>query len=112
MYIGGGSALGLALIATITGLVAVGKHGTFTDASATPAERSDAQSSGRTFAHVTDFCWLGALGAASFTAYWYVYKVNRPQPQASTPTSGIDAKLDIAPWVQPQAGGVVVGGSF
>ena len=110
LYIGAGATGGFVLLATITGIVAVGKHGTYTDGNASPNERTDAKSSGETFALVTDLCLVGAVGAAAFTAYWYQYKY-RPQARAFAERQ-TQAKLDVVPWVQPQAGGLTVAGSF
>lgn len=110
LYIGGGAAIGLTLAATVTGIVAVSKHGTYTDAAATPSQRADAQSSGKTFALVTDLCIVGAVGAAAFTAYWYQFKY-RPEARERAERD-TQAKVDVLPWVQPQAGGVTVAGSF
>jgi hypothetical protein len=113
LYIGGSATAGFVLIAAATGMVAIGKHGTYTDPAATPAERADARSSGKTLALVTDLCLVGAVGAAAFTAYWYQYKYKpakalRDAPESSPPT----AKVDVLPWVQPQAGGLSLAGSF
>lgn len=110
LYIGAGATGGLVLVAAITGIVAVSKHGTYTDAGSSPSERDDAQSSGKTFALVTDLCIVGAVGAAAFTAYWYQYKY-RPQARVLAERQS-QAKLDVVPWVQPQAGGLTVAGSF
>ncbi|HEY5945677.1 MAG TPA: PEGA domain-containing protein, partial [Kofleriaceae bacterium] len=96
MYIGAGTAAGLTLIATVTGIVAIVKHGTYTDTNATPTERADAQSSGKTFAHVTDICLVGAVGAAAFTAYWYQYKY-RPHVHAAAEHRDVEAKVDVVP---------------
>jgi hypothetical protein len=109
IYIGGGAAAGLFLIGTVTGIVAVAKHGTYTG-NVTASERADARSSGKTFALVTDLCFVGMLGAAAFTAYWYQYKY-RPQARAFAERQQ-QAKVDVVPWVQPDAGGLSVSGSF
>jgi hypothetical protein len=111
LYIGGGTAVGFALIATVTGIAAVSKHGTYTDARLPASERADARSSGKTFALVTDLCLVGALGAAAFTAYWYQFKY-RPQARVFAERREAQAKVDVIPWVQPQAGGLSVAGSF
>ncbi len=110
LYIGGGAAIGLTLAATVTGIVAIGKHGTYTDAGVSASERADAQSSGKTFALVTDLCIVGAVGAAAFTAYWYQFKY-RPEAREHAERDA-QAKVDVRPWVQPQAGGLTVAGSF
>jgi hypothetical protein len=110
LYIGAGATAALVLTATVTGIVAVSKHSTYTDPKVSATERADAQSSGRTFAHVTDLCLVGAVGAAAFTAYWYQYKY-RPQARAFAERQQ-QAKVDVVPWVQPEAGGLVVAGHF
>ena len=109
LYAGGGAAGGLLLIGTVTGIVAVGKHGTLTSRTSTTAERRDAQSSGPTFAHITDACLTGAVLAGAFTAYYYLYKY---KPSLAKEAPAATSKLDLAPWVQPDAGGVVLGGRF
>jgi len=109
LYISGGAAAGLVVIATITGIAAIENHGTFTDPKTLPLDRLDAQDNGRTYAHITDICLVGALGAAAFGGYWYWYKF-RPQHEKFQAQG--HAKLDVVPWVQPQAGGVFAVGSF
>jgi hypothetical protein len=111
IYIGGGAAVGLTLIASVTGIIAIGKHGTYADPMADADERTSAQSSGKTFALVTDLCLVGAVGAAAFTAYWYRYKY-QPKARAFAQAEHPQAKVDVVPWVQPQAGGLTVAGSF
>jgi len=93
----------------VTGVVAVSKHGTLTSRTSTAAERRDAQSSGPRYAHITDACLTGAVLAGAFTAYYYLYKY-KPSLAKEAPTA--TSKLDLAPWVQPDAGGLVVGGRF
>lgn len=110
IYIGGGAALGLALIGTVTGIVAIGKHGQYSD-SRSETERSDLRSSGKTMALVTDLCLVGALGAAAFTTYWYVTKY-RPEAKALAERQAIGPKVDVVPWVQSEAGGLAAVGSF
>lgn len=106
LYIGGGLTVGFALIASVTGVIAVSEHGTFTDPMSTPMEREGARSSGKTFALVTDFCLVGLVGAAAFTTYWYMAKY-KPHSERQS-----QAKVGLAPWVQSEAGGVVAVGSF
>jgi hypothetical protein len=105
LYAGLGATGGFVLIAAITGIAAVGKHGTFKDEDASPSEREDAKDSGKTLALVTDICIVGALAAGGFTAYWYFAKYK--------PAKGkIEAKTAVLPWVKPDAGGVSFAGSF
>jgi hypothetical protein len=105
LYVGVGATGGFVLIATITGIMAVGKHSTFEDKNASPNARQDAKDSGKTLAVVTDVCLVGAVAAGAFTAYWYFRKYK--------PAKGkIETKTAIAPWVQPAAGGISLAGSF
>jgi len=107
IYVGAGATVGLVLIATVTGISAISQHGTYTDPQTSSLDRKDAQSSGRTLAHVTDICLVGALAAGAFTTYWYAYKW-APQMKAL----GKDHWLLIGPWASNGAGGAVVSGSF
>ena len=105
LYVGAGAAGGFVLIATITGIAAVGKHSTFADENESPATRSDAKDSGKTLALVTDLCLVGALVAGGFTAYWYFAKYKPAQRKMET-------KAAVVPWVKPDAGGLSLAGSF
>ncbi|HEY5921063.1 MAG TPA: PEGA domain-containing protein [Kofleriaceae bacterium] len=117
LYVGAAVGGGLVAIAVVTGIVAVSKHGTYTDDTASPTDRADAQSSGKTFARLTDVCIVGAVAAGAFTAYWYQYKY-RPQAQALAERQQAQAKVDVVPWVQPAqvsagfSGGLSVAGQF
>jgi len=110
IYIGGGATVGLGLIMTVTGIIALDAHGTFTDPKSSAADRDAARGSGKTFAAVTDVCLVGALAAGAFTAYWYFFRY-KPQARAFA-ESRPEAKVAVAPWVQSQAGGLAVAGSF
>jgi hypothetical protein len=105
LYIGVGATGGFVLIAAITGIAAVGKHGTFKDDDASPGDRADAKDSGKTLALVTDLCLVGAIAAGGFTAYWYFRKYKPAQGK-------IETKAAVVPWVKPDAGGVSFAGSF
>jgi hypothetical protein len=105
LYVGLGATGGFALVATITGIMAVGKHSTFEDKNASPSARQDAKDSGKTLALVTDICLVGAIGAGAFTAYWYFRKYKPAKANMETKTA-------VVPWVQPDAGGVSFAGSF
>ena len=102
LYIGAGATGGFFLIGTITGIAAISAHSTYTDPKTLQIDRKDAQANGRTLAHVTDLMFVGAIGAAAFTTYWYLYQY-KPQEQA---------KVSVAPWVQSSASGVTVVGAF
>ena len=95
--------------ATITGLSAVSKHSTFEDENASPGDRRDAKDAGKTLALVTDLCLVGTLVAGGFTAYWYFFKYKPAQRKLA---GEHQAKARVVPWVQPDAGGFVVAGSF
>ena len=118
LYLGGGVTLGLVAIGTITGIVAVGRHGTFTSDDATDSEREDARSSGKTLALTTDLCLIGALAAGGFTAYHYFFKYRPALRKQREAGDKLSTKVDLVPWVQPAAGysGSMVGagltGSF
>jgi hypothetical protein len=109
LYIGIGTAGGLALIATVTGISALGKHSTFEDENASPAERQDAKDSGKRLALVTDLCIAGAVVAGGFTVYWYFAKYRPGQRNARREQA---AKANVLPWVKPDAGGLALAGSF
>lgn len=117
LYIGGGATIGFAAVGLVTGILAVGKHGTFTDADSTTPERDDAKSAGKRFAVITDVALGGAVIAAGFTAYWYFAKYRPAQAKHATESvsasrSKSRSKFLMAPWVQTDAGGFAVAGSF
>jgi Na+/glutamate symporter len=108
----------------VTGILAVGRHGTYTAPGSTAAERDAARSSGRALAIVTDVALAGGLAAGGFTAYWYLVKY-RPaqgkraeQPPAATAAvrgrrdPAQSTKLDLIPWVQSDASGLTLVGVF
>jgi hypothetical protein len=112
LYVGGGATALLAATATITGILAVGQHGTFTSVESSAAEREDARTRGRRLARISDVTTVGALLAGGFTAYWYVLKYRPAQRKLATEDR---AKLTVVPWVQPtgdHAGGLSLTGSF
>ncbi|MDX2094300.1 MAG: PEGA domain-containing protein [Kofleriaceae bacterium] len=113
LYIGGGASIGFAAIGLVTGILAVGKHGTFTDPDSSTPQRDDAKSSGTRFAVITDVALGGAVIAAGFTAYWYFAKYRPAQAKHSSESASASrSKFLMAPWVQPDAGGFKVAGSF
>ena len=113
LYVGGGVAVGAAGIGLITGILAVSRHGTFTAGDSTRTEREDARSSGQSLALVTDLALGTAVVAAGFTAYWYFvkYKPGKAKFDAEGQASTM-SKVDVVPWVQSEAGGFSVAGSF
>jgi hypothetical protein len=111
IYIGGGATIALGLTATITGVLAVGKHGTFTAGDSSANERTDARDAGKRLALISDLSLVGTLGAAGFTAYWYWFKYRPAQRKLATEQV---PKVTVVPWVQPhtQEGGLSVLGRF
>lgn len=102
---------GLAAMATVTGLIAVSKHGSFTDESKPQDERDSASSSGKTFALVTDLLWVGTVAAGAYTAYHY-YKVYKPASERHAESRRAARKVWITPYAARTGGGVAVGGRF
>ncbi len=124
LYVGGAAGGTLLGVATVTGLLALGRHGTFTASDSTPDERADAKSSGQTLALVTDLALVGGLAAGGFTAYWYLVKY-RPALQKGTERrpavsrggrgrqdAAQSTKVDVIPWVQSGASGLTLVGAF
>jgi hypothetical protein len=110
IYVGGGATVGLVLLATVTGIVAIGYHDNY-EKSVLPDEREDNRSSGKAFALTTDLALLGAVGAAAFTTYWYMAKY-RPAVEAQAERHALGPKVDVVPWVLSDAGGLTAVGSF
>lgn len=107
--------------ATTTGILAIGKHGTFTDENADDDVREDARQSGKSLALLTDGFVLGTIVAGAVTAYYFqkVYKPrnaeykkkllereNQLDEYAGAP------KIYVTPWVQAGAGGLVLSGEL
>lgn len=96
--------------ATITGVAAITQHHAFTDAEYSPAQRSHAQKIGRLEAHLTDAFIGGAVAGAAFTTCWYLFKYRHAGAHEAAPPA--QAKIDVVPWVQPEASGLAVAGAF
>ena len=116
--IAGAGAAGLFTIgAVITGILAVGEHGTFTDPNATQEERDAAQSSGRTLAALTDAFTGAAVLAAGFTAYYYL-KIYKPKADEhdnlERERAGMHDEMgwQVVPSVGRDSAGLVLSGSF
>jgi len=129
LYAGGGATAALLGTATVTGLLAILRHGTYVSRGATAAERADARSSGQALGLVADLTLGGGLIAGGFTAYWYLVKYKPAQqkrmerlpvapgagPASSRAARRDEAqstKIDLIPWVQPDASGVTLVGAF
>ncbi len=128
LYVGGGATIAFVGVATVTGLLAVSQHGTFTAGDSSKGERADAKSNGQRLAKITDVSLIGAVVAGGFTAYWYVFKYKASHKKADEKPRGnrmdissrsraraVGAKVVVVPWVQPGAdtsGGFSITGGF
>jgi hypothetical protein len=110
LLIGGGITVALAMVAVGTGIAALSIHGRY-ESSIDPQERLDLSSRGKTFALISDLSLVGAVGAAAFTTYWYVQKY-RPATEVRAQRHSKAPKIEVAPWVQVDAGGVTAVGVF
>jgi len=113
LYVGGGATAVLLVTSIVYDFKAKHQHDIYTAMKTTTPDRLDARDNGKLFAHVADITLVGTLGAAAFTGYWYWYKV-RPAmaAQGTAGTTEKQAKVEVAPWVQPGATGFIVGGQF
>lgn len=124
VYAGAGAGAVLLGVGVVTGLLAVGQHGTYTAGDSTATERADAKANGKTLALVSDLTLVGGLAAGGFAAYWYFFKYKPAQqkqaevrPPATTAVRGRrdraqSTKVDLIPWVQSDASGLVLVGAF
>lgn len=113
----GGLAVALGAGATTTGVLAMGKNDTFKDESASAAAREDARKSGKSLALLTDGLIVGTVVAGGIAAYYYL-KVYRPKQREHRQKleerkSRFDEyargpKVFVTPWVQADAGGLVL----
>ena len=115
LEIGAGVTGAFTISAVITGIVAVKKHGTFTDASTSEAAREAARTSGKHYALACDLSMGGALVAGAFTAYWYYAKykpAQRAMEQEPPASSGPETSWWVEPILSTDGGGVAVSGRF
>ncbi|HUH02513.1 MAG TPA: PEGA domain-containing protein, partial [Kofleriaceae bacterium] len=118
LIIGVTATAALGTVATVTGLLAVSKHGSFSDESLSEDDRESARSSGKNLALITDLLWAGTIAAGAFTAYHY-YKVYKPktrsrerQIEERRKSRELSRSLQIVPYAAPETAGVAVIGSF
>lgn len=123
LYVAGGATLAFVAGATTTGIMAVGKQGTFKDDPESAAGES-ARKSGKNLALITDGLIIGAVVAGGLTAYYYtkVYKPKQREHRQKledrkggavgrrAPASG--PKVVVTPWVQADGGGLVLTGAL
>jgi tetratricopeptide (TPR) repeat protein len=122
LYTAGGLTVAFIAGAATTGILAVGKHGTFADETASERRREDARVSGKNMALLTDGLILGTIVAGGVTAYYYT-KVYRPrQAEYKRKLEERDnrfekslsraSKILVTPWVQSGAGGISITGAL
>jgi len=99
LWIGLGLTGAFTLGATITGIMAMGKHDDFEDESLPVPDREDARDSGKTLAAVTDVFLVGALASGAFTTWYYFARV---RGRAAEP----------AVVVTPERAGIAISGRF
>jgi hypothetical protein len=124
LYAGAGATAVLLGTATVTGILAIGRHDTYVARDSTARERADAKSSGQALALVTDVALASGLVAGGFTAYWYLVKYKPVQqkrmeqrPAATSARAGWrdgaqSTKVELIPWVQRDASGLTLVGAF
>ena len=117
LIVGGVLRVGLTAAAVTTGLLAISQHKTFEDAASTPQEHADAKVRGERLTKICDATIAGAVVAGAFTTIWYLAKYRHggstgAKEQSSSSRAPVMSKLDLAPWVQSNASGVTLLGSF
>jgi tetratricopeptide (TPR) repeat protein len=123
LYLAGGATFLFLAGATTTGVIAVGKSGTWHDENADTDVREDARQSGKSMALLTDGLVLGTIVAGALTAY-YFQKIYRPKQaeykkklEEREKALGNDEyarapKVYVTPWVQAGAGGLSITGEL
>lgn len=96
----------------VLGSLALRWHGKLVDPSTPPNARLDAQQFGRQEAHGADACFGVSLVAAGFSAYWYFVRYKHPHATTDDSANPNAPKLVLAPWVQPDVGGLAAVGQF
>jgi hypothetical protein len=113
LYIGAGAFGAFGFTTIVTGLVALHDHSIFVARDTSPQDRYDAQINGRHQAIASDVFFVGTIAAAGFTAGWYYFKYRKDLNKPAEVDHDSNApKLDLAPWVQPDGGGLLARGSF
>ena len=109
LYIGLVATGALVLGAGVTGLVALGKHGIFSDDTLEPDVREDARASGQTFSRITDVQLILAILSGGYTAYYY-YGVYKPKRRRYESRRGLEAIVPFSS--EGGVGGVAAMGTF
>lgn len=108
VYVAGGAGVILLGVAVGADLTARSWHNTFVAPNTSKDERDYAKDHGKTWAHVGDASLIGGVVGVGVAAGWYFLKVRKgatAQPEKA-------AKVDMVPWVQPDAGGLTIAGVF
>lgn len=112
MLVGAGVGGALLVISIVEDFTARSWHNTFVAPMTSKDERQFAHDAGRRDAHIADACLAGAIAATAFTAAWYVFVYRKGPAKPPAETQRIVPKVDMIPWVQPDAGGLSLAGSF
>lgn len=120
LYLGGAVTIGLIGGATVTGILAKGRETQFKDESKSAQAREDARVQGRRLALITDGLIAGTVVAAGVMTFYY-FKVYRPKvrgfhdrERAREGGAALTAipKVQVAPWVQADGGGLIIAGEL
>ncbi len=116
LLIGIGITGGLAVAASVTGIMAMGKHSDFTNETLPQAERDSARDSGKRLALITDLLWIGTVAAGAYTAYYY-YGTYLPEKRTHQRNMELQRgrearRIWVVPYAAAEGGGVAVGGTF
>ena len=113
VYVGlgvGAVAIGISIVGDLT---ARSWHNTYVAPGTSTNERLDAKDNGRRWAHIADGCLIGGGVAIAFAGAYYLFHVrNHHTAEAADPMKREVPKVDMIPWVQPDAGGLSFAGSF
>jgi hypothetical protein len=119
LFVAGGATLAFVAGATTTGILAVGKNGTWKDEG-----DEDARKSGKSMVLLTDGLVLGTIVAGGLTAYYYqkIYKPKqaeyrkkldeREKQLGNDEYARVTPKVFVTPWVQAGVGGIVLTGEL
>jgi hypothetical protein len=94
----------------VTGILAVQKHGIYSDETKPLSAREKARDKGKTYALVTDLLLVGTVASAAFTTYWYFYVVKPEREWAAG--GGMARTPSLTPWVSTEGGGLLLEGTF
>ncbi len=98
----------------VLGELAVKQHNIFVAPNTSFDNRLDAQDNGRQYAHAADACFVGGVVGALFTGAWYLfeYRGKVAYDDGDDSANPNAPKLVLAPWVQPDVGGLAALGRF